>query len=219
MMPSALPLSSANETPLHDRALVARRHEADALDRERGAGLGRGSARPAPAKAPKQLAQPLPALAGAGKALPVRDDLLDGGKRARREDRARDDDAGARLALDHEVGAKPEHARLQHHASRLGHRAEPAGDVARRAGGCRGALVRPRPSAPRARSGHAHGGHNLGVAPRWLRRGSCARPMRGRRLDGLAGEHLGADRERHQHKRRRCAASPISGWKRKQMAR
>ena len=64
----------------------------------------------------EKLGQPAPALAGADEALPVRYRQFHRCERARRQDRARDDDAGGGLLVDDEIGADRQHRRLEHHA-------------------------------------------------------------------------------------------------------
>ena len=149
---------------LHDDLLIARRHDADALDRQAARRVLQQGLRGARRHLFEQPVEAMPALARGDETLPVRDRQIDRRQRPRAQDRARDDDAGGRLLMDHEIGADREHRRLQHHAQHLGDRAEPAGDVA-------GALIAreiilvglaPAPGQP---SGHAHRDQHFGVAP------------------------------------------------------
>ena len=129
----------------------------------------------------QQLGQAAPALAGADEALPVGDRELDRRERARRQDRAGDDDAGRRLAA-----GSPDRRRRRARptAAPCGgpcdSRAEAAGDVG---DALLGATCIARWLAPqRGRSGrHAHRVQHLGVAAAGLGEARCA-ARRGRRL-------------------------------------
>ena len=139
----------------------------------------------------------MPALARGDKAFPVRDRQIDRRQRPGAEDRARDDDAGGGLLMDHQIGADREHRRLQHHAQHLGDRAEAAGDVA-------GALIArqivlvglaPAPGQP---AGHAHRDQHFGVAPAGGGEVVAPRRQRHRLLGRRARQELGDQRQRHQ---------------------
>ena len=103
------------------------------------------------------------ALAGRHEAAPVGDGDVDGGKRPGQHDGGGDDDAGRRLAGHHQIGAKPEHQRLQHHPQRPRQRAGRADDVGDAALVCEKAqaLLAPQPAEP---VGKAHRPDHLGVA-------------------------------------------------------
>ena len=142
----------------------------------------------------------MPALAERHKAAPVGDREIDRCERARREDRACDDDAGGRLLQDHEIGADAQHRRLQQHPHNLRYRAETAANVA-----C--ALIRrqelfvERTPARRNARPHAHGTQRLGIAPRGFRQ---RLPLSRQLGDGLlrpARHQLGQDGEADDHKR------------------
>ena len=112
MMPRPLPASSSNVTSLHDDLLDRRAAPALTLSTVSVvtggcSGIGarcRGQDR-------QQLVQPVPALPRGDEALPVGDREIDRRQRARAQDRARNDDAGGGLLVDHQVGADGEHGR------------------------------------------------------------------------------------------------------------
>ena len=183
---------------LHDDALVARRHDADGLDRQP---LRRRLQQRLFIRRRyllQQLGQAMPALARGDKTLPVRDGEIDRRQRAGAQDRARDDDAGGGFLVDHEVGADREHRRLQHHAQDFGDRPEAAGDVA-------GALIARQiglvglAPAPGQASGHAHRDQHLGVAPAGGGEIVAPRRQRHRLLCRRARQELGDQRQRHQN--------------------
>ena len=159
---------------LDDHALFAGRHDADGFDRQAAStGLQQRHGALCWRQRVEQLVQPMPALARGDKALPVGDGQIDRRQRPRAQDRAGDDDAGGRFLVDDEIGADPEHRRLQHHAHHLGDGAEAAGDVA-------GALIAgqiflvglaPALGQP---ARHAHGDQHFGVAPAGRRPDRCA---------------------------------------------
>ncbi len=121
-------------------------------------------------------------------------------ERPRTEDRARDDDAGGRLLMNHQISADRQHGRLQHHPHDLGGSTKPAGDVA-------GALVavqivligfRPAPGQP---AGHSHRNQHFGIAPAGRRQIVAPRRQPQRLTRRGARQKLGHDGERHQNDR------------------
>ena len=147
----------------NDHALIAGRGDDHALDRETARWVLQQRLRRPFRHFLQQAVEAMPALPCGDETLPVRDREIDRRQRARGQDRARDDDAGGRLLVDHEIGADAEHRGLQHHPHHLGHGAEAAGDVARVlvAGeiffvGFVPALVEP--------ARHAHRDQHLGIA-------------------------------------------------------
>ncbi|MEH2611544.1 hypothetical protein V1293_003833 [Bradyrhizobium sp. AZCC 1693] len=98
------------------------------------------------------------------------DGEFDRSERAGREDRAGDDDSGARLLDDNEIAADAEHRRLQHHAQHFGNGAETAGDIGGAPLGGHVAFIGLRPARGKAPA-HAHGLQYLGVAAAGL--GEC----------------------------------------------
>ena len=107
MTPSAVPAASAKLDIVHDAALPPGGTSADARRRAglRAAAAARiGSARAGSAAAASASRRQL--CRAATKLAPVGDRQLDRRQRARRQDRAGDDDAGGRLLLDHQIGAE-----------------------------------------------------------------------------------------------------------------
>ena len=145
----------------------------------------------------EQAVEPMPALPRGDKSFPMRDREIDRRQRPRAQDRARDDDAGGRLLVDHEIGADGEHRRLQHHPQHLGDRAETAGDVA-------GALVAGEiflvglAPALRQASGHPHRDQHFGIAPAGGGEIVAARRQSHRLARRLPRHVLGDQRQRHQ---------------------
>ena len=80
---------------LDDDPLVAGRHDADAFDRKCRAGLGSASWFFSGGSRANSFVQAPPALPGRDEVAPVGDREIDRRQRARRDDRAGDDDAGA----------------------------------------------------------------------------------------------------------------------------
>ena len=156
----------------------------------------------------------------ATKPLQLRDRELDRRQRPRAQDRARDDDAGGRLLLDHQIGADAEHRRLQHHAQHLGDRAEAAGDVGWRAG-CRPdscSLASPQRCARRAAMPIAM--QHLGVAPAGLGERVARAPQAP--MASSAGARVMNSVSRVSATRMSAPTSAVDadqGWNRKQMAR
>ncbi len=173
----------------HD-LLHAGRRAADALDRQPVAGRLQGHRGIARGQYRKELGQPAPSLAGVDEALPIGDGEIDRRERARAQDGAGDDDAGAGLLMDHQIGADREHAGLQQHAQDFGGRAEPAADVA---GAALVAHILPVGVAPASRhmADHTHGGERLGVAAAGFGEAVAHDGRLGRRLVGRAHEELG----------------------------
>ena len=140
----------------------------------------------------------MPALARGDETFPVRDREIDRRQRPGGKDRARDDDAGGGLLMDHQIGADRQHRRLQHHAQHLGDRAEAARHVA-------GALVAGQvffvglgPAAgepPR----HAHCDQHFGVAPAGRRQIVAPRRQRHGVAGRLARHEFGDQREDHEN--------------------
>ena len=221
MTPTPLPASTREGDVLHDDALVARRHDADALDRQPLRRRLQQGLRVRRRHLLQQLVEAVPALARGDKTLPVRDRQIDRRQRPRAQDRARDDDAGGGFLVDHEIGADREHGRLQHHAQDFCDRAEAAGDVA-------GALIARQigfvglaPALGQA-SGHAHRDQHFGVAP--AGGGQIVAPRRQRhRLAGRRARHeLGDQRQRHQNDgadQRGDAEQPVEGKADRQIER
>ena len=183
---------------LHDDALIARRHDADGLDRQPLRRRLQQGLRVRPGYLLQQLAEAMPALARGDKTLPVGDGEIDRRQRAGTQDRARDDDAGGGFLVDHEISADREHRRLQHHAQDFGDRPQAAGNVA-------GALIArqigliglaPAPGQP---SGHAHRDQHLGVTPAGGGQIVAPRGQRHRLLCRRARQELGDQRQRHQN--------------------
>ena len=114
-------------------------------------------------KGGEKVLEALPALPCADEALPVRDGELDRGQGSGSQDRARDDDPGRRLLVDHQVGADAERRRLQRHPEDLRHRAEAAGDIGRLLLARHVAVIRLRPERAEAPP-HAHRVEHLRVA-------------------------------------------------------
>ena len=114
---------------LDDQPLAAGRAHAHAFEGERRGRFRQLHARLVGRQHGEQSVEAAPALARRGEAPPVGDRHLDRRQGARRQDRARDDDAGRRLLIDHEIGADPQHRRLQRHAQDARKPAQPAGDV------------------------------------------------------------------------------------------
>ena len=112
----------------------------------------------------EQPVEAVPALARGHETFPVRDRQIDRRQRPRAQDRARDDDAGGRLLMDHQIGADREHRRLQGHAHDLGDRAETSGDVAGALIAGEIFLVGLAPALGQA-PGHPHRDQHFGVAP------------------------------------------------------
>ena len=142
----------------------------------------------------------MPALARGNKTFPVGDRQIHRRQRARAQDRPGDDDARGRLLMNYQIGADPQHRRLQGHTHDLGGRTEAAGDVA-------GALIAGQiilvglGPAPSQAAGHPHCDQNLGVAaagggeivaPRSQAHGFARR---------LAGQGFGQDGEEDQNDR------------------
>ena len=145
----------------------------------------------------EQLVEPAPALARGDKAAPLTDGLLHRRKRARRDDRGRDDDAGARLLLDNEISADREHQRLHQEAQCPRRRGEAAADICPALAGVHEFAVCRAPDGADP-SGHAHGVQDLGVAPRRLGERVALEGQRGRGPNGLPGKDLGGERHRDQ---------------------
>ena len=101
---------------MDDDLLVARRHDADGLDRQPARRLLQQGLRAANRQLLEQAVEAMPALPCGHETAPVRDRKIDRGQRPRAQDRAGDDDAGGGFLMDHEVGADAEHRRLQRHA-------------------------------------------------------------------------------------------------------
>ncbi len=115
----------------HDRPWIAGRPHRELLDIEAAHRLGQGRGRAPRLGLGERAGQARHALAGGHEAAPVGDRGLDRRERAPHHDRGGDHRAGGQLLLDHEVGAEPEHDRLQQQAQHLGDAAVGAGDVAR----------------------------------------------------------------------------------------
>ena len=141
----------------------------------------------------EQVGEPLPALAGTHESFPVGNRHVDRRQRARRQDRAGDDDARGRLLIDDQIAADGEHRRLQHHAEHLGHGAEAAGDVAHAPLAFEIFLVGLVP-APRHPPQHAHGDERLGIAPAGVGERIAGEREPGRFLDRPAGHVFGDQR-------------------------
>ena len=115
MIPRPSPPLSMKLMSCKTTRCIRRRSCADRLDRQwfswlwqlTSAGLRSGNAF-------KQVRQTFPRLAGGDKSLPIGDRKVDRSKCSRDEDRARNDDAGSGFMIDDQIGAKPEHRRLQH---------------------------------------------------------------------------------------------------------
>ena len=115
IMPRPSPLFSAKFTSCKHDPRITRRAGAD---RSRPPSARAASATASgclrSGSSSEQLGQALAGLARGDKALPIGDRKLDRSKRARHKDRTGNDDAGGGLLVDHEIGAKPKHERLQH---------------------------------------------------------------------------------------------------------
>ena len=204
---------------LDDDLLIAGRNDADTLDRQALGGRLQPRRRALRRQRSKQPVEALPALARGDKTLPVRDREIDRRQRPRAQDRARDDDARGRLLVNHQIGADPQHRRLQHHAHDLGGGAEAARDIA-------GALIAGQiilvghAPAPGQASRHSHRDQHFGVAPAGGGEIVAARRQAHGLARGLARHEFGHDGQGDQDDARRPAPSaPIRTWKAKQIAR
>ena len=169
----------------------------------------------------KQPVEAVPALARGNKALPVRDGQIDRRQRPRAQDRSRDDNAGGRLLMDHQIGADGEHRRLQHHPHDLGGSAETSGDVAGALVAREIILVGFAPALVQA-PGHSHRDQHFRVSPAGGGQIVAAR----RKTHGLARrgarQELGQDGEGHQDDRahqRRYADQDVEGKTDRQIER
>ena len=103
--PSPWPALSWKATPWTTSRLVPGGLTLTRFERERRGGLRQLHARLVGRQHAEQAIEAPPALARRDEAAPVGDRHLDRRQRARRQDRARDDDAGRGLLVDHEIGA------------------------------------------------------------------------------------------------------------------
>ena len=152
------------------------------------------------------------------KALPVGDGEIDRRQGAAGQDRARDDDAGGRLLLDHQIGADAEHRRLQRHPQRAAGRAQSARHIvgAPLLREIVAAEIEPAREQPLR---HPHRRDDLGVAPARFGEPVARGRMRGGGLDRAARQALRSGgsgpsgRARRPARSRRSRCGTRSRWR------
>ena len=180
---------------LHDDPLRAGRHDAHRFDRQGMLGPGQRQARRFGGDLVQKDVEPSPALPRRHEAAPLRDREFDRRQGTRGQDRARDDDAGRGLLVDHQPRADAEHARLQRHAQHLGEPAEPGRDVGGALLGGHVVLIAVAPQGAQP-ARHAHRMDGFGVAPVRLGQAVATAGMKRRLGRWFARHDLGEQRDR-----------------------
>ena len=198
MTPRPCPALSAKATSCTTRRWRARRRGADALHRQaRARRRQRHRFASAAARPPSSSTSRCQLWRARDEALPVGDRQLDRRERARGQDRARDDDAGGRLLLDHEIGADARAPPTAAPCAAPSRRRRGRRRRRRRAAGVAMYLALASPQSAPIAAAHAHGR----AAPRRCAgsppRERCARhPGSAAALRRLARQTLGQERQR-----------------------
>ncbi len=201
----------------HQPGHAGGRH-AELLDRH-GSARRRQGMRPRLRRDPRQeVREAAPRLPCRHEALPVGHGELGRSQRPRDKDRGGDDHPRARLAADHQPRAERQHAGLQHHAEDLRRRAESAGPVRDPLVGGDEGVVGLAP-APAEAVLHSKRRQDLRVSPPRLGEAGAGLGVGG---GGRVGTRVVISVARVKATSTRPparAATPISGWNRKQFAR